>query len=209
MALQPEAFNALLQCDTRLMNNSAMSPSELPRLYSFSPSASVQARVLILGSMPGAASLAASQYYAHPRNQFWPMLSALLQCELIAQPYPQRLQTLNDHGIALWDVLQACRRPGSLDADIEADSISPNNFEEFFLRHPQIQHVFFNGAAAERYFKQQVQGQQTLPPMQYQRLPSTSPAHAALDFAGKLAAWHTIGEILGQTGYPVANMMMQ
>jgi TDG/mug DNA glycosylase family protein len=176
-----------------------MPPSELPWLFSFPPIASKQARVLILGSMPGAASLAANQYYAHPRNQFWTMLSALLQCDLVAQPYSQRPQTLNDRGIALWDVLQTCRRPGSLDADIAADSISPNNFEEFFQRYPLIHHVFFNGAAAERYFEQHVQKQQTLPPLNYLRLPSTSPAHAALDFAGKLAAWRAIAEILGQT----------
>ncbi len=186
-----------------------MSPSELPWLYSFPPSASAHARVLILGSMPGVASLAASQYYAHPRNQFWPILSALLQCDLVAQPYLQRLQALNDRGLALWDVLQACRRPGSLDANIAVDSISANNFQDFFQRQPLIRHVFFNGAAADRHFKQHVLRQQTLPSLQYQRLPSTSPAHAALDFAGKLAAWRAIAEILGQTEPSTENMKMQ
>lgn len=182
---------------------------ELPWLYSFPPSASAHARVLILGSMPGVASLAASQYYAHPRNQFWPILSALLQCDLVAQPYLQRLQALNDRGLALWDVLQACRRPGSLDANIAVDSISANNFQDFFQRQPLIRHVFFNGAAADRHFKQHVLRQQTLPSLQYQRLPSTSPAHAALDFAGKLAAWRAIAEILGQTEPSTENMKMQ
>jgi double-stranded uracil-DNA glycosylase len=183
--------------------------TELPWLHSFPASASEHARVLILGSMPGAASLAANRYYAHPRNQFWPILSALLQCDLVARDYPQRLRTLNRCGIALWDVLQTCRRPGSLDADIAADSIRANDFTGFFRRHGNIHHVFCNGAAAERFYKQHVQPRQVLPPLRYQRLPSTSPAHAALDFAGKLAAWRAMSQILGQTEDSTANMKMQ
>lgn len=202
-------YNETHHCRTLHSTMSHWTSPELPRLYSFPPSASAHARVLILGSMPGAASLAASHYYAHPRNQFWRILSELLHCDLVAQRYPQRLQTLNNSGIALWDVLQSCCRPGSLDADIAADSIRANDFCDFFRRHPQIDHVFFNGAAAERYFKQHVQQQQVLPPLQYRRLPSTSPAHAALDFTGKLVAWRAIGEILGQTGRSTAKMKAQ
>lgn len=181
-------------------------PFDLPWLHSFPPSASQRARVLILGSMPGAASLAANQYYAHPRNQFWPILSSLLQCDFVAQSYSQRLQTLNDSGIALWDVVQSCRRPGSLDADIAADSVHANDFQAFFQRHPKIHHIFFNGAAAERYFKQHVQTRQALPPVSCQRLPSTSPAHAALSFASKLEAWHIICELLPQTKCSTTNV---
>ncbi len=169
----------------------------------FPPIANDQARVLILGSMPGIASLRAGEYYAHPRNQFWPIMASILDIDLVALAYPQRRQALLDAGIALWDVLQSCHRPGSLDADIAPDSIVVNDFATFFQRHPAIHHLYFNGAAAEQHFRRRVAP--LLPLRQtsslaFQRLPSTSPAHAALDFPAKLTAWRAVAKILGQTG---------
>ncbi len=172
----------------------------------FPPIANDQARVLILGSMPGIASLRAVQYYAHPRNQFWPIMASILGIDLVALAYPQKHQALLDAGIALWDVLQSCHRPGSLDADIAPDSIVVNDFATFFQQHPAIRQIYFNGAAAEQHFKRRVEPLLTFrqaprPPssLSFQRLPSTSPAHT-LDFPEKLTAWRAIAKILGQTG---------
>jgi len=150
------------------------------------------ARVLILGSMPGIASLRAGQYYAHPRNQFWPILGALLGCDLATRAYPERVQCLVDAGIAVWDVLQSCQRPGSLDADIAPASIIANDFTSFFQHHPAITRVYFNGTAAERHFNQRVRPLLLTRPLLYLRLPSTSPAHAALSFQAKLDAWRAL-----------------
>jgi hypoxanthine-DNA glycosylase len=161
----------------------------------FAPIANSAARVLILGSVPGVASLKAGRYYAHPRNQFWPIMAALLDADLPAMDYPQRCQTLLDAGIALWDVLRSCRRPGSLDADIAPDSIIANDFGEFFRHQPGIDRVYFNGAAAQQHFMRHALPQLRtldLPARQYLRLPSTSPAHAALDFQAKLRAWRVV-----------------
>jgi len=179
---------------------SAHTPPEAHWAQGFPPIENPSARVLILGSMPGIASLRAGQYYAHPRNQFWPILGELLGRDVTALTYPERVRCLNDAGIALWDVLQSCQRPGSLDADIAPASIIANDFTAFFQRHPAITHVFFNGVAAERHFNARVRQREPLPQLHTQRLPSTSPAHAALDFPAKLAAWRAVAEILGQTG---------
>ena len=158
---------------------------------SFEPVFRADARVLVLGSMPGAASLAAAEYYAHPRNAFWPIMGALFGAgpEL---PYAARLQRLNGAGVALWDVIASCERPGSLDAAIDPASIQTNDFAALFAACPGIGHVFFNGAAAETAFRRHVRSRITLPPLQFTRLPSTSPAHAARDFDAKLAAWQAV-----------------
>jgi hypoxanthine-DNA glycosylase len=159
----------------------------MPRLRSFAPVSRPDATVLILGSMPGAASLAAGEYYAHPRNTFWDLMGELAGAHR-SVPYAQRLQRLLDARIALWDVMASCERHNSLDADIEEDSIVPNDFAAFFDAHPQIGCVLFNGAKAEQSFRRYV-----LPtlsrPLHLQRLPSTSPAHAGLRPADKLKAW--------------------
>lgn len=176
----------------------AQTPPDAHWAQGFPPIENPSARVLILGSMPGIASLRAGQYYAHPRNQFWPIMAALLERDLIALPYPARVQALIDARIALWDVLRSCRRPGSLDADIAPDSIIANDFAAFFVRHPAISHVFFNGATAEQQFKQRVQARIALPQLHAQRLPSTSPAHAALNFPAKLKVWRSIAEVLDE-----------
>lgn len=161
-------------------------------LQGFPPVASPDARLLILGSMPGQASLDVERYYAHPRNAFWPIMAALLGFSLDL-PYAQRLQALQSAGIALWDVIGSCDRAGSLDADIVKNSIKANDFVGFLAVHRKIKHIFFNGAAAETAFRRYALP--TLPGrelLQLHRLPSTSPAHAARGYAEKLAAWSAI-----------------
>ncbi|WP_281984683.1 DNA-deoxyinosine glycosylase [Azonexus hydrophilus] len=158
---------------------------------SFPPVAAPGARILILGSMPGRASLDAGRYYAHPHNAFWPIVGELFgfSPEL---PYPARLLALQAAGVALWDVIAACEREGSLDADIVAGSVRANDFPAFFAAHPGVRDVFFNGAAAEQAFRRHVLPALAATGLRLQRLPSTSPAHAALNRAAKLAAWSAI-----------------
>ncbi|MDH4396143.1 MAG: DNA-deoxyinosine glycosylase [Limnobacter sp.] len=165
-----------------------LSTSSTSPIYSFKPITSPNATVLILGSMPGVESLRAAQYYAHPRNAFWPIMGELAGAKPHI-PYAERTRILLEAGIAVWDVLQSCVRPGSLDSDIESSIVVPNNFTAFFASHPHIRAVFFNGAKAEECFRKQV-----LPTLENfsipcKRLPSTSPAHASLRFAEKLQVW--------------------
>jgi hypoxanthine-DNA glycosylase len=157
-------------------------------VHSFAPIADARATRLILGSMPGAASLSAGQYYAHPHNAFWRIMAALTGFAPEAA-YDQRVRALKDAKVAVWDVLQSCERPGSLDAAILRDSEVANDFAAFFAQHPLITHVFFNGGAAEASFKRHSAALLREPRLSFQRLPSTSPAHAALRFEHKLAAW--------------------
>lgn len=164
--------------------------------FSFPPVARADARVLILGSMPGVASLQATQYYAHPRNAFWPIMAQLLGFAPDAD-YPTRLAALQAAGVALWDVLGSCRREGSLDTAIERDSEVANDFPAFFATHPAIHQVFFNGSAAEAAFRRHVLGQLATPPV-LTRLPSTSPAHAGRRLADKLTDWQVILQALGR-----------
>ncbi len=166
-------------------------PAAASQVVSFPPIARPDARVLILGSMPGAASLAAGQYYAHPRNAFWPIMGELLGFDPAA-PYAQRTQALGDAGIALWDALRSCVRPGSLDAAIEQATMVGNDFSGLFARCPQIGHIYCNGAAAERCFRRVVLPALAGPALPLTRLPSTSPAHAGRSFAQKLADWRVV-----------------
>lgn len=155
------------------------------RVSSFAPVAGPDARVLVLGSMPGVASLTAVRYYAHPHNQFWPIMGALVGATP-ALPYEQRLQRLIEAGIALWDVLASCERAGSLDAAIRAPLA--NDFAGFFAAHPRVGTVLFNGAQAETSFSRLVLPGLSAPPV-LRRLPSTSPANAGQRPEAKLAAW--------------------
>lgn len=153
---------------------------------SFDSLASPAAKILILGSMPGIASLQQQQYYAHPRNAFWPIMQ-----QVFAWPnldYAARCQALINEKIALWDVLRSCRRRGSLDSDIENSSLEVNNFQAFFNQHPDITTVLCNGGKAAQLLKRHVE----VPSNIYvQQLPSTSPAHAAMSFQVKLEKWRT------------------
>ena len=155
---------------------------------SFSPIENQAANVLILGSMPGKESLRAGQYYAHPRNAFWPIMGELAGA-IPSLPYETRIEKLKDAGIALWDVLASCRRHSSMDSDIETETIRPNDFATFFRRHSHITHVFFNGTMAEQSFHRHVRSMLEMRMLHFQRLPSTSPANATLSYKQKLGAW--------------------
>lgn len=151
------------------------------------PVAAPTVRVVILGSMPGRASLAAGRYYAHPRNAFWPLMAQLLdfQADL---PYARRLRALQLAGIGLWDVFAHCERAGSLDAAIRAPVA--NDFERFLAAHPRVGTLLFNGAKAEQGFRRLVLPRLRSRPS-LQRLPSTSPANAAATMEEKRRAWAT------------------
>jgi hypoxanthine-DNA glycosylase len=142
-------------------------------------------RILILGSFPGAASLAAQQYYAHPRNALWPILSALTGEPLAALPYAERLPRLLAHGFGLWDVLGACERKGSLDSAIRQPAA--NDFTRLRALCPHLATIGFNGQTAGKFAPQfAAQGYRTLV------LPSTSPAHAGVSLADKTALWRQL-----------------
>lgn len=171
-------------------------------IYSFPPIADPHAEVLILGSMPGQASLDANQYYAHPQNAFWRIMGELLGFDPVVASYAEKTHALKSARIALWDVLQSCRRKGSLDSGIEHDSQRVNDFRSFFMQYTQIRHVFFNGTKAEACFRRNVLNKHIpdLRKMRLTRLPSTSPAHAALSFLQKRDQWLGILETLMQDG---------
>jgi hypoxanthine-DNA glycosylase len=158
---------------------------------SFPPIARRTARVLILGSMPGERSLAAAQYYAHPGNAFWPILSAF--CGVAADAsYARRTRALSARGIALWDVLRRCERRGSLDAAIDRRRSEPNDFVAFLAAHRRITTVLCNGTTAHDLFvRRVVPGLDPDRPLHVARLPSTSPAHASLRLADKQRQWST------------------
>lgn len=159
--------------------------------HGFPPVANKDARLLILGSLPGEASLRAGQYYANERNAFWRIMGDLIGAGP-ALPYAQRLERLAAAGIALWDVIAACERYGSLDADIVNTSVCVNDFPAFFAVHRSIERVFFNGGTAETSFRRHVLPRLSGVNLQLTRLPSTSPAHAARGYGEKLAAWSAI-----------------
>ncbi|WP_167631217.1 DNA-deoxyinosine glycosylase [Mariprofundus ferrooxydans] len=163
----------------------------------FPCSADPDAKVLILGSMPGRKSLDEQQYYAHPRNAFWPIMASLFRFSADIG-YDEKLGILRNNGIALWDVARQCIRPGSLDAAIRLPSVITNDFTAFFDTHPQIRAVCFNGRKAADLYQRRVIPELTLNQTQLPLypLPSTSPAHAAISFDNKLAQWRTILDIL-------------
>jgi TDG/mug DNA glycosylase family protein len=150
-------------------------------------------RVLVLGSMPGGVSLQKQQYYAHPRNAFWRIMSNLIALDAHAD-YPARLHGLLCAGIGLWDVLRNCERPGSLDSAIVRDTMEANDFGALFLERPGISRVFFNGAKAEQVFRRLV-APGLCASITCARLPSSSPANAAVSYSAKLAAWRAVLDV--------------
>lgn len=163
---------------------------------SFPPIATPRATRLVLGTMPGKMSLAAHEYYAHPRNAFWDIMQALLGVHR-ALPYGERVKALQKAGIAVWDVLAACTRTSSLDSDIVAGSIVPNDFAPFLTTHPRIRTIFFNGNNARRLFERHVLPQLTPRQREIGRitLPATSPAHARMNHAQKVKGWRVLMEV--------------
>ena len=161
------------------------------QVESFPPIVDERATRLILGSMPGKASLTAHHYYAHPHNAFWRIMTALLEVAPDAA-YVARVRALQEAEMAVWDVLQSCERHGSLDSSIRRDTEIANDFATFFAQHPRVTKVFFNGGAAEAGFKRHCNALLGNPRLSFQRLPSTSPAHASLRFGQKLAAWRAV-----------------
>jgi hypoxanthine-DNA glycosylase len=163
----------------------AVSTGCAPALVGLPPLIGPAIHTLVLGSFPGAASLAAQQYYAHPRNQLWPLLSALTGDDLAALPYAERLPCLLAHGIGLWDVIGACERAGSLDSAIR--NAEANDFRLLRARCPALAMIGFNGQASGKFAPGfAAAGFKTLV------LPSSSPAHATLSFEQKLSAWRQL-----------------
>jgi hypoxanthine-DNA glycosylase len=156
-----------------------------PRLAGLPPVLSRQTRLVVLGSFPGAASLAAGRYYAHPRNQFWPLLSALWGVDLVGLAYPRRLAALRRHGLGLWDVYASCLREGSLDSAIEAPAL--NDLASLRRRAPALEGIAHNGGESARNLR--ITAALGLP---VHRLPSTSPANASWSFERKLTAWREV-----------------
>ena len=152
----------------------------------FPPVSRADARILILGSLPGERSIAEQQYYAHPKNAFWPIMKELFG---VQGQYQDRLEQLLEHKIALWDVLLSSVRSGSLDGSIKLDSSRANDFETFFCAHANIRLIAFNGKKAEQLFARFVASNSIGHSIRRTGLPSTSPAYAAMPFSGKLALW--------------------
>ena len=177
-----------------------MSGTRVPLSVGFPPIADARARVLILGSLPGRKSLELQQYYAQPYNAFWRIMGSLFGAEPTL-PYAERRDKLREHGIALWDVLAAGEREGSLDSSIVAASIVVNDFNGFFEQQPGIRAIFFNGNTAAQLFRRKV-----VPVLRgdwaaiaTRVLPSTSPAYASLRFEEKLARWSAAFSAVGTT----------
>jgi hypoxanthine-DNA glycosylase len=161
----------------------AASPApRAPLRLGLPPVAAPGARLLVLGSFPGLSSLAARQYYAHPRNQFWPIVATLWARTLADWPYAQRIAEAQRRGLAIWDVHAACRRHGSLDRAIE--DARPNDLAGLVARLPGLQAIAHNGGESARALRLT----RTLG-LAVWRLPSTSPANAGCPFERKLAAW--------------------
>lgn len=171
------------------------SPASL-KACGFPPVAGPDARVLVIGTLPGPESLRQQQYYAQSRNSFWRIMGELVGAGPDL-PYPRRLEVLVGHRMALWDVCAAAERVGALDAAIRRASVVPNDFMAFFRDHPSIELVCFNGQTAANLYRRLVVPQ--LPVefavIEQRVLPSTSPAHAALSFERKLERWRVVAEL--------------
>lgn len=157
------------------------------RKVSFPPAVNAHTKVLILGSMPGVESLRLQQYYAHPRNHFWPLMTDLLQIDPLAS-YEERVAGMMALGIGIWDVLASCVREASLDANIKEGV--PNSFSQFFQQYPQIEAVLFNGGKAYDLFRRQV-GFQQYGQIRFWKMPSTSPANT-MSYEQKRQQWRLL-----------------
>lgn len=159
----------------------------MPSVHSFPPVAGNNARCLILGSMPGKASLQVARYYAHPRNAFWYIMADVLEFDM-ELGYDDRCNKLIENRIAIWDVLKSCTRTSSLDSDIDDSSIVANDLAVFLGEHEDVELICFNGAKAEQVFRKHILDTLNRVPATV-RMPSTSPAHAAMTVAEKTSQW--------------------
>jgi hypoxanthine-DNA glycosylase len=158
----------------------------------FAPIAGPAIHILVLGSLPGTRSLQAQQYYAHPRNAFWPIIEQVFG---VRGNYRDRCSQLVAHGVGLWDVLASAARPGSLDARISLSTARANDIATFAKQHPEISRVVFNGKKAEQLFGRYIDTEELNSLIELRGLPSTSPAYAAMRFQDKLAAWREALEV--------------
>ena len=159
-------------------------PPEPPRKASFAPVTDGATRVLVLGSLPGEASLAARQYYAHPQNQFWRLIGAVIGADLASLAYDDRLPALLAARVGLWDVIGSAVRSGSLDAAIRDHA--PNDLAVLIDTLPNLRAVAFNGKTAEHIGRAALGPQLGIATV---ALPSSSPAHATLSFDAKRDRW--------------------
>jgi len=155
--------------------------------------ADARTRVLVIGTLPGQASLAARQYYAQPQNAFWRVIEDLCGVPRTL-PYTQRVAALLERGIGMWDVCASAHRPGSLDSSIARESIVANDFARLYRRCPGIELVCFNGATAAALYRRLVLPtlEAAAAQLRYLVLPSTSPAHASMRYAEKLERWRAV-----------------
>jgi len=161
---------------------------------SFPPIIGTSPKILILGSSPGIISLKKQQYFAHPRNAFWPIMAELFSID-VSLGYEHCVEQCQKLPLVIWDSLKQCRREGSLDSAIEKESVVANDFAGLFTQYSQIQHVFCNGGSSYQWFKRLALPTLLTNPKVVQ-LPSTSPAHAAMSFEQKLKHWRGIEDVL-------------
>jgi len=168
-----------------------MQPPDI--LTGFAPVLPVKPKVLVLGSMPGSASLTAQRYYAHPRNAFWPVMQSLFDIDA-ALPYGERLKRLRNVGVALWDVVHQCRRSGSLDTAIETDSVVVNDIAGLLQQNASITAVFCNGGGAWQLLHRHFLRPNSVNPVRVPvyKMPSTSPANARLSLPQKCVEWQLL-----------------
>jgi len=151
---------------------------------SFAPVADKNTKILIVGSMPGEASLRAAEYYAYKYNMFWPIIYKLFSPRRAPQSYEEKLKLLLSNGLGLWDSLAACSRKGSADGNIKEEK--PNDFKTLYNKYPQIKKVLFNGQAAHKYYFKYFEAEES---KEYRLMPSTSPAAATKTFEEKFEIW--------------------
>ncbi len=165
-------------------------------VHSFEPVIGCNPRILILGSMPGVVSLQAVQYYANPRNAFWPIMAALFNIDIDCD-YQHRIEQISHLPLVLWDTIKACHREGSLDSNIQKHQLEANNIPSLLEQYSEIGLVACNGATSEKYFNQLVKPELSENQVVVvRRLPSTSPANATMTFSQKLSNWRSILDYL-------------
>ena len=165
----------------------------LPLQHCFPPVTRADTRLLVLGSLPGAVSLAQQRYYAHPQNLFWRLIGAVIGRDLVPLDYERRLEALLDAGIGLWDTVAAATRKGSLDADIRLHAAS--DLAALVATLPELRAVAFNGGTSAKIGRRQLAG---VDGVELVDLPSSSPAYASVGFDRKLETWLELRAYLRQ-----------